>query len=293
MISPQKTKVNANTSRIIKLSPQHFLVESSDSTIFYKVSINSSCFCTCHDYSFNAKKKSGYQCEHIKAVLEARDSEVREAEYLNKSQVELDERYIKKIDGKEFVLYQGLLDLSHKKLLKRITVKLIQHPSEENGREAICMAMAETYNGEVFSDIGDANPSNCDSSIAPHLIRMASTRAKARALRDMNNIGMTALEELGSDAFKSGNGSKNGRSQAASNKSQSSGKKDGSNNSGTSKPMSEAQKRAIENLANRRKLSAEDLAELIEKETGKKLDKLTSTEASKIIQHLTKQEKAA
>jgi len=51
--------------------------------------------------------------------------------------------------------------------------------------------------GKKFSDIGDANPQNCNSKVARHLIRMASTRAKARAFRDMDNIGMTALEELG------------------------------------------------------------------------------------------------
>jgi hypothetical protein len=46
-------------------------------------------------------------------------------------------------------------------------------------------------------DIGDANPFNCNAKVAKHLLRMASTRAKARALRDMDDIGMTCLEELG------------------------------------------------------------------------------------------------
>jgi len=76
-------------------------------------------------------------------------------------------------------------------------VELIQYPSDENKNTAICKARVETMDGKKFSDIGDANPQNCNSKVARHLIRMASTRAKARAFRDMDNIGMTALEELG------------------------------------------------------------------------------------------------
>jgi hypothetical protein len=76
-------------------------------------------------------------------------------------------------------------------------VEILQYPTQENEKTAICRAKAVTSMGDIFSDIGDANPTNCNYKVAKHLLRMASTRAKARCLRDLTNIGMTCLEELG------------------------------------------------------------------------------------------------
>lgn len=98
--------------------------------------------------------------------------------------------------GKDFVLYAGLLDQAHREGLKRITTKLLQAPSDENGHLAICYAEVETEKG-VFSGIGDASPENVGRMIAMHTVRMSETRAKARALRDAINVGVTAFEELG------------------------------------------------------------------------------------------------
>ncbi|MCL5960450.1 MAG: hypothetical protein M1358_14275 [Chloroflexi bacterium] len=103
--------------------------------------------------------------------------------------------FILERQGKSFVLYAGLLDEAHAQGLKRITTRLIQTPEESNGNVAICSAEVETEKG-IFSGIGDASPGNVSQMMATCLIRMAETRAKARALRDAVNVGVAAAEEL-------------------------------------------------------------------------------------------------
>lgn len=107
----------------------------------------------------------------------------------------VNEKFIINLQGKSFVTYEGLLDLAHQRNLISLEVEIIQIPSNENNMTAICMAVATTEK-ERFQDIGDASPRSVNSALVPHLIRMASTRAKARVLRDLTNVGMTAVEEL-------------------------------------------------------------------------------------------------
>jgi hypothetical protein len=109
----------------------------------------------------------------------------------------LDDRFIMTIQGKDFCIYAGLLDLAHQRGLQGITVDAVQYPTKDNGFEAICRATVESKTGEVFIELGDASPKNTNQKIVNHILRMAATRAKARALRDFTNIGMTCLEELG------------------------------------------------------------------------------------------------
>ena len=101
-----------------------------------------------------------------------------------------------KVGEKEVVTYAGVLALAHEDGLRSIRTQLVQIPSKENGQTAIVTAAVRTNKG-IFTGIGDANPGNVNRRIAPHLIRMAETRAKARALKDSANIGIVALEELG------------------------------------------------------------------------------------------------
>ncbi len=108
------------------------------------------------------------------------------------------EEYMIERQGKRFVLYAGLLDEAHARGLRSIETELLQAPSVENGEVAVARAVVRTEDGK-FSGIGDASPQNVGRAIAPHIIRMAETRAKARALRDAINVGVTALEELGGE----------------------------------------------------------------------------------------------
>lgn len=99
------------------------------------------------------------------------------------------------VGTKEVVLYAGLLSQAHGEGLAKVKTEILQIPTEENGRLAIVKAEVETTKG-LFEALGDACPENVDQFLAPHLIRVAETRAKARALRDAVNVGVVSFEEL-------------------------------------------------------------------------------------------------
>lgn len=104
-------------------------------------------------------------------------------------------KYVRTLQGKDYILYGGLLKLAQAKGLKRIDVEVVQIPNEDNGMLAVARAQVETDDG-VFTDIGDASPMSVAHSIQPHLLRMASTRAKARAMRDAVGVDLVAVEEM-------------------------------------------------------------------------------------------------
>lgn len=111
----------------------------------------------------------------------------------------IDARFIVNLKGKDFILYAGLLDAATAAGLKSLTTRIVQVPAAENGHMAVMMARAEFGDGRVFEDVGDCSPANCSPQIATAALRMASTRAKGRCLRDALSIGSTMFEELPPD----------------------------------------------------------------------------------------------
>ena len=195
----QKRSEKSQNLRVIQVDETWYYVESDEQKICYKV-----CFidenqysCTCGDFARGIKNDQSFKCKHVLAVMNCvPNGEQEKAQFLERRRPKLDERFITTIENKDFVLYAGLLDLGHQKGILKIDVEPLQLPTAENGHMAICKATVISKSGEVFTDVGDANPQNCHPRVAKHLLRMASTRAIARALRSMTNVGMTALEEI-------------------------------------------------------------------------------------------------
>jgi len=102
--------------------------------------------------------------------------------------------FIQDIQGKEFVKYEGLLNLFHENGGKEIHTELVQ----TNLNEETFFIFKATVTGKrgTYEGYGDACKGNVGTMIMKHMMRMAETRAKARALRDYNNVGMCSVEEL-------------------------------------------------------------------------------------------------
>ena len=102
------------------------------------------------------------------------------------------DKYVVSIDGKPYILYAGLLQMAKQEGITRLHVQIEQIPMAQNGYMAIVRATVVTKQGTSYSDIADASPESVgDPYLIPHLLRVASTRAKARVLRDALAVDMT------------------------------------------------------------------------------------------------------
>lgn len=336
----QQRNGKAQKLRVFKVDDT-FYVESSEGKVCYSITADKDkgVSCACGDYARGSKSDPAFRCKHILATLQCDGNELINTAYLIRKKPALDERFIKNIKGKDFAVYAGLLDLGHQMGLVELKAIPVQYPTKENDMRAICISYARTSDGKVFEDVGDADPRNTDTLISKHIIRMASTRAKARVLRDLTNIGMTCLEELGNLDEIAGNDIHDKVSrislqkkdepmrevatssaaieappkptivtemkprdtspekpketarkvvsrQAASPKTDIPEETPAKTNGDELPKLSEAQKRAILNLARRRGISEEDLKTQIDRQYSVPLEDLTIQDASAFIRTL-------
>ncbi len=204
--------------------------------------------------------------------------------------IELKDKTGRVVGTKDVVVYAGLLSKAHDDGLKSIRTSLEQAPAKDNGWIAIVKAIVETAKG-VFEVIGDASPENVTSFVIPHLIRMAETRAKARALRDAVNVGVISFEELDGDelhARDADHGSGAPRSAAGTNGGshrRRNGAPHGSSPAFT--PMSESQRRFIFRLlASQGLLQEQAHQHLLEHFHVEELGKVSREQASGFIDEL-------
>lgn len=213
------------------------------------------------------------------------------------------------VERKEVVSAKGLLHLAHRERLSKIRTRVIQSPSKENGDTAIVVVLVVTQRG-TFTGLGDANPRNVNARIAPHHIRMAETRALARALRAALDIGAVAIEELEDDLslseprqreaspepmnaseHSSGAVASNGASRpsprAIGSPRAAGGARDHGNGGGSEGPMSDAQKRLMYRLAFEHGHEGDTARAWLHAELGvDSLSKVTKRQASAFIDRL-------
>jgi hypothetical protein len=110
--------------------------------------------------------------------------------------VSISKEFIVHLKGKDYPVFAGVLDAATKAGLRSLTTRVVQIPAPENGHLAVVMARAEFEDGRVFEDVGDCSPQSTSPQLASASLRLASTRAKGRVLRDSINVGQTMFEEL-------------------------------------------------------------------------------------------------
>jgi len=105
-------------------------------------------------------------------------------------------KHIVNLQGKEYILYVGLVKEAHTRGLAEIRTQYLSDISKPENKEFYFKAIVTMETGQVFEGYGDATPTNVKGMVAAHMFRMAETRAKARALRDAIGSEFCSVEEL-------------------------------------------------------------------------------------------------
>lgn len=196
--------------------------------------------------------------------------------------------------GRTYVLYGGLLDEAHARGLLSIETDLLQIPGAENGEVAVVRAVVkmkrEGHVEETFTGIGDARYG--EKGVAGQVpIRLAETRAKARALRDAINVdGAVDESELGDEdqvrSAPTNTSQRPGRRQARDELAPESAPAEEKRYAGGANAKArKSQTDLLRTLAV--EMRGENGVERLEEKLGKKIEELTRAEADEWIDRLT------
>ena len=169
-----------------------FFCESEKGKILYQVTLtDDEASCTCGDFAKNSRKDSNFRCKHILSVMNSVPlGEIENGCFLEKKRPKLDERWIIEIEGNQFVKYAGLLDYAHQIGIGSIEVEPLQLPTKDNGNFAICRATVVSKVGESFTDIGDANPTNCNAKVGKHLVETGIHKSHCQGASQFYKCGI-------------------------------------------------------------------------------------------------------
>jgi hypothetical protein len=99
----------------------------------------------------------------------------------------------------DIITYAELVTLARAAGLTKIETEVVQLPTVDNGRYAVMRArvvIGRADDALVYDGTADASPDSCPPAMHVCLLRLAETRAKARALRDAVGTAKVAREEL-------------------------------------------------------------------------------------------------
>jgi hypothetical protein len=173
------------------------MVQSSEDVATYYY-VNGQCPCPAGQYRRDVACKHRLSLRLYQRVLDrlyAADEERYDLVAEPAAPPTLRPEWLVSVQGRPFVRFEGLLQLAHEQGLVSLETTVVQCSFDL----AVCQATAVFRDGRRFTDIGDA----CEANVAPHLrkhfIRMAATRASARALRRALYISACSVEELGDE----------------------------------------------------------------------------------------------
>lgn len=171
--------------------------------------------------------------------------------------------------GEDYVTFAELITEAHKRGFIGLSTQLLDYKMEDGKPVYAIVSATASFESGVFEAIGDATRENTNRGIGPHLVRMASTRAMARALRVALGVGKTAIEELGGSAAAKPE-DETGQPQA----SRGGAAKEPAHQSSEAghAPMKKSQKAKIEHLAKQCRYKVPDLTGYTEQQAQELID---------------------